>query len=105
MTPAEKGKDMALLEDVTFGSVASSTLLGLGLLVAAPLVLPVVGAIARPVVRLAVKGGVVVYDAAAALIMTAGEELNQMVTDARATATAAPVAEVAPHIIRPGGAD
>jgi hypothetical protein len=84
---------MALFEDVTFGSVASSTLLGLGLLVAAPLVLPVVGAVVRPVVRLAVQGGVVAYDAAAALVATAGEELTQMVTDVRATATAAPVAD------------
>jgi hypothetical protein len=95
---------MALLEDLTLGSVASSTLLGLGLLVAAPLVLPVVGAVVRLVVRLAVQGGVVAYDATAALVTTAGEELNQMVTDVRATATAAPVADVAPHIIRPEGA-
>jgi hypothetical protein len=95
---------MALFEDLTLGSAASSTLLGLGLLVAAPLLVPVVGAIVRPVVRLGVQGGVVAYDAMAALVTSAGEELNRMVADVRATATAAPVADVAPHIIRPEGA-
>jgi hypothetical protein len=49
---------MALFEDVSLGSVASSALLGLGLVVAAPLLLPVVGAVVRPVVRLAVKSAI-----------------------------------------------
>ena len=95
---------MALFEDLAIGSVTSSALIGLGLVVAAPLLLPVVGAVVRPVVRLAVRGGIVAYDAAAALVTTAGEELNHLVADARATATSAPVADVAPHIIRPEGA-
>jgi hypothetical protein len=94
---------MALFEDLTLGSVTSSTLLGLGLLVAVPLLVPVVGAVVRPMVRLAVQGGVVAYDAAATLVTTAGEELSQMVADVRATATPPPVADVAPHIIRPEG--
>lgn len=94
---------MAFFEDMTLGSVASSTLLGVGLLVAAPLLLPVAGAVVRPVVRLAVRGGVAAYDAVADLVTTAGEELNQMVADVRATATTVPMADVAPHIIRPEG--
>jgi hypothetical protein len=95
---------MALFEDVTLGSVGSSTLLGVGLLVAAPLLLPVAGAVVRPVVRLAVQGVVVAYDAVADLVTTAGEELNQMVADVRATAPTGPGADIAPHIIRPEGA-
>jgi hypothetical protein len=102
----KKGMAMALFEDLSLGSATSSTLLGLGLLVAAPLLLPVVGAVVRPLVRLTVQGGGAAYDAAAALVTTAGEELHQLVADARATATStpAPGAEVAPHIIRPEGA-
>ena len=42
---------MALFEDLTVGSVTSSALIGLGLVVAAPVLLPVVGTVVRPVVR------------------------------------------------------
>ena len=101
---------MALLEDLTIGSVTSSALIGLGLVVAAPLLLPVVGAVVRPVVRLAIQGGIAAYDTAAALVTTAGEEFNQLVADARATTVPVPVSDatpapdIAPHIIRPEGA-
>jgi hypothetical protein len=91
--------------------VTSSALIGLGLVVAAPVLLPVVGAVVRPVVRLAIQGGMAAYDAAATLITTAGEELNQIVDEARAAARPVPVSdpmplpeEMAPHIIRPEGA-
>jgi len=101
---------MALFEDLTLGSVTSSTLIGLGVVVAAPLLLPVVGAVVRPVVRLAIQGGIVAYDAAATLVTTAGEELNQIVAEIRAAAPE-PVSDamptpndIAPHIIRPEGA-
>ena len=100
---------MALFEDFTLGSVTSSALVGLGLVVAAPVLLPVVGAIVRPVVRLAIQGGIAAYDAAATLVTTAGEEVNQIVAEARAAAR--PVVDailspedIAPHILRPEGA-
>ena len=100
---------MALFEDVTLGSVTSSALIGLGLVVAAPVLLPVVGAVVRPVVRLAIQGGIAAYDAAATLVTTTGEEVNQIVAEARAAArpvsnTMPPPEEMAPHIIRPEGA-
>jgi hypothetical protein len=98
---------MALFEDLTLGSIASNTLLGLGLVVAAPLLVPVVGAVVRPVARLMVMGGVTAYDAVAAMVTTAGAEFTHIVADAwaAAPATATPETEdVAPHIIRPTGA-
>src|SRR5262249_44407299 len=64
---------MALFEDLALGSVTSSALIGLGLVVAAPVLVPVVGAVVRPVVRLALQGGLAAYDAAATLVTTAGE--------------------------------
>jgi hypothetical protein len=75
---------MALFEDFTLGSVTSTTLLGLGLVVTAPILLPVVGAVIRPAMRLAIQGGIAAYDTAAALVTTAGEEFNQLLTEARA---------------------
>ena len=99
---------MALFEDLTLGSVTSSALVGLGLVVAAPLLLPVVGAVVRPVVRLAIKSGIAAYDTAAALVTTAGEACNQLVTEARAEITPVPMSDamfppedMAPHILRP----
>jgi hypothetical protein len=100
---------MALFEDLPLGSVTSSALIGLGLVVAAPVLLPVVGAVVRPVVRLALQGGMAAYDAAATLVTTAGEEVNQLVAEAVAEARPAanalpPHDDIAPHIIRPEGA-
>jgi hypothetical protein len=53
----------------------------------------------------------VAYDAAAALVTTAGEELNQIIAEARAATTPVPGSDtlpppedIAPHIIRPEGA-
>jgi hypothetical protein len=97
---------MALFEHLTLGTVASSALIGVGFVVAAPLLLPGV----RPVVRLAIQRGIAAYDAAAALVTTTGEALNQIVADARATTTPVPgamstlVPDIAPHLIRPEGA-
>jgi hypothetical protein len=100
---------MALFEDVMLDSVTSSALIGLGLVVAAPVLLPVVGAVVRPVVRLAIQSGMAAYDAAATLVTTAGEEVNQMVAEARVAARPVSEAmplpeEIAPHILRPEGA-
>jgi hypothetical protein len=98
--------NMALFEDLTLGSLTSNALLGLGLVVAAPLLAPVVAELLRPVAKLAITGGIVAYDAAAAMVSTAGQELNHIVTDVRAAtpATGASEAEeVAPHIVRPAG--
>ena len=100
---------MALFEDLTLGSVTSSALIGLGLVVAAPVLVPVVGAVVRPVVWLAIQGGIAAYDAAATLVTTAGEEVNQIVAEARTAARPVedamlPSKDMAPHIIRPEGA-
>jgi hypothetical protein len=99
---------MALFEDFTLGSVTSSALVGLGLVVAAPVLFPVVGAVIRPVMRLAIKGSIAAYDTAAALVTTAGEEFNQLMAEARAELTPVPVSDamspaedIAPHILRP----
>jgi hypothetical protein len=102
---------MALFEDLTIGSVTSSALIGVGVIVATPLLLPVVGAVVRPVARLAIQGGIAAYDAAATLVTTAGEELNQIVAEARAATTSVlasdttPAPDIAPHSLRPEGAN
>jgi hypothetical protein len=81
---------MALLEDVTLGSVVSTSLVGLGLVIAAPLLLPVVGAVVAPVAREVVKGGVRLYDAGAHVVTTMGEQLSDLVAEARAATPSTP---------------
>src|SRR5262249_3289527 len=98
-----KGRTMALFEDLTIGSVTSTLLLGVGVVVAAPLWLPVVGAVVRPVVRLAVQGGVLAYDATAGLVTTVGTELDKIVADVRAQTTSTLVPDPIADIIRPEG--
>jgi hypothetical protein len=107
VTLSEREVHDGLFEDLTLGSVTSSALIGL--VVAAPVLLPMVGAVVRPVVRLALQGGIAAYDAAATLVTTAGEEVNQLVAEAVAEARPAanalpPHDDIAPHIIRPEGA-
>ena len=81
---------MALLEDVTLGSVVSTSLIGVGLVIAAPLLLPVVGALVAPVAREVVKGGVRLYDAGAHVVTTMGEQLSDLVAEARAATPSTP---------------
>ena len=80
---------MALLEDVTVGSVVSTGLIGLGLAIAAPLLLPAVGALVVPLAREVVKGGVRLYDAGAHVVTTMGEQLSDLVAEARAATPSA----------------
>src|SRR5215470_15328614 len=94
---------MALWEDLTLGSVTSTVLVGVGVVVAAPLLLPVVGAVVRPAVRLVVQGGVLAYDATAALVTAVGTELDKIVADVRAQTTSTPAPDGAAGIIRPEG--
>ena len=53
---------MALWEDVSVGSVVSSSLIGIGLVIAAPLLLPAVDSLVAPLVREVFKGGVRLFD-------------------------------------------
>jgi len=81
---------MALLEEVTLGSVVSASLIGLGLVIVAPLLLPVVGALVAPVAREVVKGGVHLYDAGAHAVTTMGEQLSDLVAEARVATPSMP---------------
>ena len=81
---------MALLEDVTLSSVVSTGFIGVGLVLTAPLLLPVVGAIVTPMAREVVKGGVRLYDAGAHVVTTMGEQLSDLVAEARAATPSTP---------------
>ncbi|HKT34671.1 MAG TPA: DUF5132 domain-containing protein [Nitrospira sp.] len=74
---------MALFEDLTKGSL-STVLLGLGVAIAAPSILPNLASGLRPLAKTLVKGGVTLYDAAKEGVAEAGEQFNDLVAETRA---------------------
>ena len=71
------------LEDVLKGSWGAA-LVGVGVALVAPTVLPAVGAAIRPLAKSVIKGGVLLYDTVKESIAEAGEQVNDMVAEVRA---------------------
>ena len=74
---------MSLWEDVS-KSVFSSPILVIGAVLAAPTLVPALGSALRPLAKALVKTGITVYDSAKDLVAEAGEEMSDMVAEARA---------------------
>ncbi|WP_447983491.1 DUF5132 domain-containing protein [Nitrospira sp. Nam74] len=74
---------MSLFEDLP-KSWFSSSIVAVGAILMAPTVIPALGSALRPLAKVLVKNGITVYDSAKELIAEAGEELNDMVAEARA---------------------
>lgn len=74
---------MALLDDLGKGPI-STVLLGIGVAMVAPSVLPNLATGLRPLAKSLVKGGVTLYDAAKEGIAEAGEQFNDLVAESRA---------------------
>lgn len=73
---------MAIFEDITKGPVP--VLLGLGVAMAAPNVIPALATGLRPLAKALVKGGLTLYDAAKEGVAEAGEQLNDLMAESRA---------------------
>ena len=87
---------MALVDDIIegFGSSWVPTLLvGVGVALVAPAVIPALAIGMRPLAKAVIKGGMMVYDKGAEVFAEAGEQLSDLVAEVRseldATATAA----------------
>lgn len=74
---------MALLDDVLKVG-APAILVGVGAVLVAPLVLPAVGSVARPLAKGAVKGYLTLADSAKEMFAEAGEQWSDLVAEARA---------------------
>jgi hypothetical protein len=73
---------MALLDDVLSGW-SSTVLIGVGVALAAPILLPAAGAIVRPVAKGLIKGGLFVADSLKELVSEGQEQLSDLVAEAR----------------------
>jgi uncharacterized protein DUF5132 len=77
------GFQMSMLEDLTKGGWTTA-LVGVGVAIVAPSVLPAIGSAMRPLAKAVVKGGVLVYDAVKEGVAEAGEQVNDLIAEARA---------------------
>lgn len=74
---------MGMLEDLGKGNM-TTVMVGLGVAMVAPTVLPALASGLRPLAKAVVKGGVTLYDAAKEGVAEAGEQVNDLVAEARA---------------------
>lgn len=83
---------MAWLDD-TLGSLGTAVLIGAGAAILAPVLLPVAGAVLRPVAKGLIKGGFYLIDATQELIAEGSEQLSDLVAEVQAERTASAAAQ------------
>jgi len=66
------------------GISVSNLALGAGVVLLAPVVIPIVGSMARPLVKAVIKGGLVAYEGAKVSIAEAKETLEDLAAEAKA---------------------
>jgi multisubunit Na+/H+ antiporter MnhC subunit len=77
---------MALIEDMFKGGVPA-LLVGVGVALAAPILLPAAATGARPLAKALIKGALVVGDSVKEVVAEAGEQLSDLVAEVRAERT------------------
>lgn len=77
---------MAFLDKTleSLGGWGPTVLIGLGVAVAAPVLLPAAGAVIRPVAKGVVKGGLFVADSLRELVSEGAEQVSDVVAEAKA---------------------
>jgi hypothetical protein len=74
---------MALLDEV-FNGWTTTALIGTGVVLAAPLLLPTVAAVIRPVIKGVIKSGLLLADSMQEMVAEGREQLSDLVAEARA---------------------
>lgn len=85
---------MALLDDV-FSGWGTTVLIGIGVALAAPVLLPAVGAVIRPVAKELIKGGLYLIDSMQELVAESSEQLSDLVAEAKSERAAVVAAKAA----------
>jgi hypothetical protein len=85
---------MALFDDVLKGW-GPTALIGVGVALAAPILLPAAAAGARPLAKTLIRGYLVVADTLQEVIAEAGEQFSDLVAEAQAERTASAAAAAA----------
>lgn len=77
---------MALFDNIVEGFGSSwvpSVLVGVGVALVAPVVMPALAAGMRPLAKAVIKGGIMVYDKGTEALAEAGEQLSDLVAEVR----------------------
>lgn len=74
---------MGLVDDLR-KNAASGLLIGVGAAVLAPVVLPILASIARPLAKATIKSGLMLYEKGRETLAEAGEMVEDLVAEARA---------------------
>jgi len=74
---------------LTVGNVA----IGVGIVLLAPIVLPVIGSIVKPMVKAAIKGSLVAYEGVRVAFAEARESLEDLTAEAKSEIAGEPAAE------------
>ncbi len=77
------GVAMGLVDDLR-KNAASGLLIGIGAAVLAPVVLPILASIARPLAKATIKSGLMLYEKGKETLAEAGEMVEDLVAEARA---------------------
>ena len=83
---------MGLLDNGLKGNILSGLAIGIGAAVLAPAILPILVGAAKPLVKAAIKGGIVLYDRGKESFAEVGEVVEDLVAEVKAE-----IAEAADH--------
>ena len=72
-----------LLEDVADTVGVPGVIAGIGAVVMAPLLIPAVAKVGKPIAKAAIKGGIVAYEKAKGVVAEAGEVFEDLVAEAK----------------------
>lgn len=86
---------MDVFEALFKGNTATGLAIGLGAAVLAPVLVPAVGRVARPVAKTVIKGGLVVYERGREVAAELGEAVEDLVAEASSEMRTAPAGAAA----------
>ena len=85
---------MALLDDV-FSGWGTTVVIGVGVALAAPALLPAVGEVIRPVAKGLIKGGLYIADSLQEIVAEGSEQFSDLIAEVKAERSAAATAAAA----------
>lgn len=74
---------MAIFEEVVAGEAATGLVVGLAAVVAAPVILPAIISVGRPLLKGAIKGGIMLYERGQEMAAELSETFEDLVAEAK----------------------
>jgi hypothetical protein len=78
---------MGLWDDFVKGNVVTGLAIGIGAAVLAPVVIPILASVAKPLTKAVIKGGLALYESGRETVAEVGEVLEDLVAEAQAELT------------------